>query len=42
MKNKKVTIDFGPIVLGHGESIHFKDPDGNHLEIRCEALKPTA
>ncbi len=40
LKNKKVTIDCGPIVLGHGESIHFKDPDGNHLEIRCEALNP--
>ena len=21
----------------HGESVHFKDPDGNHLEIRCPA-----
>ena len=27
----------GPLVLGKGESVHFKDPDGNHLEIRCSA-----
>ena len=27
----------GPLILGKGESIHFKDPDGNHLEIRCPA-----
>ncbi len=40
LKNKNVTIDAGPIVLGKGESIHFKDPDGNHLEIRCPALNP--
>ena len=35
LKDKGVTIDSGPIVLGRGESVHFKDPDGNHLEIRC-------
>lgn len=39
LKIKNVTIDAGPIVLGVGESVHFKDPDGNHLEIRCPALK---
>lgn len=38
LKDKNVPIDKGPIVLGIGESIHFKDPDGNHLEIRCPAL----
>jgi catechol 2,3-dioxygenase-like lactoylglutathione lyase family enzyme len=27
----------GPLILGKGESVHFKDPDGNHLEIRCPA-----
>jgi catechol 2,3-dioxygenase-like lactoylglutathione lyase family enzyme len=27
----------GPLILGQGKSIHFKDPDGNHLEIRCPA-----
>jgi len=27
----------GPLILGKGESGHFKDPDGNHLEIRCLA-----
>ena len=37
LKEKNVTIDQGPIVLGQGESVHFKDPDGNHLEIRCPA-----
>tara|TARA_B100000686_G_scaffold347420_1_gene436091 strand:+ start:325 stop:726 length:402 start_codon:yes stop_codon:yes gene_type:complete len=35
---KKHNILFrGPLILGKGESIHFKDPDGNHLEIRCPA-----
>jgi glyoxylase I family protein len=35
---KKHNITFrGPIILGKGESVHFKDPDGNHLEIRCPA-----
>ncbi len=29
-------VDFkGPLVMGQGESVHFTDPDGNHLEIRC-------
>ena len=39
---KKNNIVFrGPLTLGKGESVHFKDPDGNHLEIRCPAdLKP--
>ncbi len=33
---KKTNIPFrGPLILGKGESVHFKDPDGNHLEIRC-------
>ena len=27
----------GPLILGKGESVHFRDPDGNHLEIRCPA-----
>ena len=27
----------GPLILGMGESIHLKDPDGNCLEIRCPA-----
>ena len=35
---KKNNIPFrGPLILGKGESVHFKDPDGNHLEIRCPA-----
>ena len=35
---KSINIVFrGPLILGKGESIHFKDPDGNHLEIRCPA-----
>lgn len=35
---KKHNVPFrGPIILGKGESVHFKDPDGNHLEIRCPA-----
>ena len=35
---KKNNIVFrGPLILGKGESVHFKDPDDNHLEIRCPA-----
>ena len=35
---RKQNIPFrGPFILGKGESVHFKDPDGNHLEIRCPA-----
>jgi catechol 2,3-dioxygenase-like lactoylglutathione lyase family enzyme len=35
---KKNNVPFrGPIILGKGKSVHFKDPDGNHLEIRCPA-----
>jgi len=35
---KKNNIGFrGPLILGKGESVHFKDPDDNHLEIRCPA-----
>ena len=35
---KKHNVPFrGPLILGKGESVHFKDPDGNHLEIRCSA-----
>ena len=34
---KKNIIFRGPLILGQGESVHFKDPDGNHLEIRCPA-----
>ena len=35
---KKKNVDFkGPMVMGKGESVHFRDPDGNHLEIRCPA-----
>ncbi len=37
LKGKGVVIDHGPIVLGSGESVYFKDPDGNPLEIRCPA-----
>ena len=38
---KKHDVDFrGPLILGKGESVHFKDPDGNHLEIRCPAKLP--
>ena len=34
-------VDFkGPLVMGRGESVHFTDPDGNSLEIRCPAVKP--
>ena len=36
LKNKNVVFR-GPLILGEGESVHFKDPDGNHLEIRCPA-----
>ncbi len=36
---KRQQIPFkGPLVMGSGESVHFQDPDGNPLEIRCEAL----
>ena len=35
---KKHNVPFrGPLILGKGESVHFKDPDGNYLEIRCPA-----
>ena len=35
---KKHNVHFrGPLILGKGESVHFKDPEGNHLEIRCPA-----
>ena len=35
---KKHNVPFrGPLILSKGESVHFKDPDGNHLEIRCPA-----
>jgi catechol 2,3-dioxygenase-like lactoylglutathione lyase family enzyme len=35
---KKHKVPFrGPLILGKGEFVHFKDPDGNHLEIRCPA-----
>ena len=34
---KKNVVFRGPLILGQGESVHFKDPDGNHLEIRCPA-----
>jgi glyoxylase I family protein len=35
---KKYNVSFrGPLILGKGESVHFKDPDGNHPEIRCPA-----
>ena len=35
---KKHNVPFrGPLILGKGESVHFKDPDGNHLEVRCPA-----
>ena len=38
---KKHNVLFrGPLILGKGESVHFKDPDGNHLEIRCPAELP--
>lgn len=38
---KRHGVNFkGPVVLGKGESVHFKDPDGNHLEIRCPAKSP--
>jgi catechol 2,3-dioxygenase-like lactoylglutathione lyase family enzyme len=34
---KKRKVDFkGPLVMGRGESVHFTDPDGNSLEIRCQ------
>ncbi|CAI2717612.1 VOC family protein [Nitrospina watsonii] len=36
LKEKEVPFR-GPLVLGKGESVHFQDPDGNHLEIRCPA-----
>ena len=34
LKNRKVDFK-GPLVMGRGESVHFTDPDGNALEIRC-------
>ena len=37
LKNHNVLFR-GPLILGKGESVHFTDPDGNHLEIRCPAL----
>ena len=37
LKDNGVNIDRGPIVLGNGKSVYFKDPDGNPLEIRCPA-----
>jgi catechol 2,3-dioxygenase-like lactoylglutathione lyase family enzyme len=34
---QKHKVDFkGPLVMGQGESVHFTDPDGNSLEIRCK------
>ena len=40
---KKNHINFrGPLILGKGESVHFKDPDGNHLEIRCPVIKKSS
>ena len=40
---RKQEVDFkGPLVMGRGESVHFTDPDGNALEIRCPAGKPGA
>ena len=36
LKNNNILFR-GPLILGRGESVHFKDPDGNHLEIRCPA-----
>ena len=36
LKNKNVVFR-GPLILGKGESVHFTDPDDNHLEIRCPA-----
>jgi len=38
---QKKKVDFkGPLVMGKGESVHFTDPDGNSLEIRCPSGKP--
>ena len=35
---RKHNVPFrGPLILGKGESVHFKDPDGNHFEIRFPA-----
>ena len=34
---KKNVVFRGPLILGQGESVHFNDPDGNYLEIRCPA-----
>jgi len=35
---QKHEVDFkGPLVMDQGESVHFTDPDGNSLEIRCQA-----
>ncbi len=35
---KKNHINFrGPLILGQGASVHFEDPDGTHLELRCPA-----
>ena len=35
---KKHNVPFrGPLILDKGESVHFKDPGGNHLKIRCPA-----
>ncbi len=36
LKKRKVSFK-GPLILGQGESVHFTDPDGNSLEIRCPA-----
>ncbi len=41
LKKRKVSFK-GPLVMGKGESVHFTDPDGNHLEIRCPSEKSEA
>jgi len=39
LKDKKITIDSGPVKRGDGESIYFNDPDHNRLEIHCDNPK---
>ena len=40
---RKQGVNFkGPLVMGRGESVHFTDPDGNALEIRCPARESGA